>query len=386
MRTILVLLLLLAAPAVARTIDVKDDDGLRAALRGLQPGDVVRLAPGEYRGGLTVEEALGTLQQPIVIEGADPERPPVIVGGGSGLHLVAPTFVTLRHLVARGATGNGINIDDGGLARPSAGVRVERCRVERVGPKGNCDALKLSGLSSFQVVGCTFEGWGGSGVDMVGCADGVIEGCRFVGAEGFTQSSGIQAKGGSIDITIRGCTFLDAGSRAINAGGSTGLEWFRPKDAPHEAKNIIIEGCRFRGSEAPIAFVGLDGGLVRFNTFVRPRKWLFRILQERTEARFAPCRDVRIEDNLVVYRRADVQVLVNIGPSTRPETFRLARNAWFCEDAPPRSKPDLPQPIPAEEQGVHGVDPRLTEELALPAKSPVAQGADRLPPPPKRRR
>ncbi|MCO5165295.1 MAG: right-handed parallel beta-helix repeat-containing protein [Planctomycetes bacterium] len=384
---------LLAAPAAATTIDVHDDEGLRAALRRLGPGVTVRLAPGEYRGGLHAADVAGAPDRPAVLEAADPERPPVIVGGQNGLHLSRPAHVVVRGLVLRGATGNGLNVDDGGrLDGGAVGVVLERLRVERVGPTGNHDAIKLSGVTRFVVRGCVLEGWGGSGVDMVGCHDGLIEGCRFEGLPGCSQANGVQAKGGTSRLVVRRCTFVDAGPRAINVGGSTGLEYFRPPDADCEARDITVEGCRFRGSDAPIAFVGVDGALVRRNTFVRPRRWVLRILQERTEPRFVPCRGGRFEENVVVFRRDELSTFVNVGPGTAPETFRLARNAWFAEDAPARSRPDLPAPLPPEEGGTYGVDPRLQEDLTLDPRSPLRRlGADAFvapdePRPPRRRR
>src|SRR5687767_2415854 len=106
---LLLLCFLLAPLARAQTIDVKDDATLRAALRRLGPGVTVRLAPGEYRGGLYVEGVKGTPERPAVIEGADPTRPPVIVGGAESLHLADCSHVVLRRVTARGATSNGIN-------------------------------------------------------------------------------------------------------------------------------------------------------------------------------------------------------------------------------------------------------------------------------------
>lgn len=381
-RCLVALALLAGLPARGDTlIDVSTDDGLRAALRRLGPGVTVRLAPGEYRGGLFVEGARGTERRPAVIEGADPARPPVLVGQGEGLHLSGPEHVVVRRLVVRGSTGNGINIDDTGAAGTAGrGVVLEDVRIERVGPTGNRDALKLSGLTGFVVRRCTFEGWGGSAIDMVGCHEGTIDGCRFVGLEGFSQSNGVQTKGGTSEVAIRRCTFLDAGQRAINAGGSTGLEYFRPKDADCEARAITVEGCRFRGSDAPIAFVGVDGAVVRQNTFVRPRRWVLRILQERAEPRFIACRDGRFEENVIVFRRGELSTFVNVGPNTAPASFRVARNAWFAEDAPARSRPDLPAPIPPEEGGTHGVDPQVQDDLTLAPGSPLRRlGADAFP-------
>ena len=57
--------------------------------------------------------------------------------------------------------------------------------ILETGPKGNHDALKMSGVDHFTVRKCHFEAWGGSGIDMVGCHHGVVEDCTFVGREGF---------------------------------------------------------------------------------------------------------------------------------------------------------------------------------------------------------
>ena len=48
---------------------------------------------------------------------------------------------------------------------------------------------------------------------------------------------------------------------------------------------------------------------------------------------------------------------MNIGPHTRPETFRFAHNWWYREDQPAESRPALPA---AENDGVYGIDPQLT--------------------------
>jgi len=84
-------------------------------------------------------------------------------------------------------------------------------------------------------------------------------------------------------------------------------------------------------------------------------KWIFRILQETKEPGFVPCRNVLIKDNRIIFRRSKVQIEVNIGDGTSPETFRFESNRWFAEDRPQTSKPRLPV---EEKNGVYGVDPR----------------------------
>jgi len=355
--------LVAAAAAAEAPIRVEDDASLRRALGNARPGTRILIAPGRYRPGVYVHNRRGTAEAPIVIEGADENAPPVFEGGGEGWHLADCAYVTLRNLVVRGPSQNGINVDDGGtFDTPAHHIVLEGLRVENVGPRGNFDAIKLSGLDDFVVRNCTCEGWGGQAPDMVGCHRGLIEGCRFVGREGFSQNTGPQTKGGSCEITIRRCLFLDCADRGVQIGGSTGLRVFRPQDAPYEAKDVTVEGCTFVGCEAAAAYVGADGATVRFCTIYHPRKWVIRILQETVGPRFPPCRNGRFEHNLVVFRQADVQTFVNVGPNTAPETFTFAENLWYCDDRPSASRPELPAP---ERNGLYGVDPKLADPAKL---------------------
>ncbi len=354
-----VLSLVLAIDAAAETVvKVADDTALALAVRQAKPGVRIQIAPGQYRSGVYAANLRGTEREPIVIEGADPKDPPRFEGGREAWHLSDCSHLTLRNIAVRGQSSNGINIDDGGtFDTPAHHITLENVRVSEVGPRGNRDGIKLSGVDDFTLRDCTVEGWGGQAVDMVGCHRGLIEACRFAGRQGFEQATGPQTKGGSSQVVIRRCTFIDAGSRAVNLGGSTGMDYFRPKGAKYEAKDITVEGCTFVGSEAPIAFVGVDGAVVRYNTIYRPKKWVMRILQETTDPGFAPCRNGRFERNLVVFRRAEVGVFVNVGPNTQPATFQFADNLWHCEDRRGASKPELPA---AEQNGLYDVDPKLT--------------------------
>ena len=357
--TLLVLVISASGFGAESVVKVADDASLHAALRNARPGTRIRIAAGRYRPGVYVANLHGTKDGPIVIEGADADNPPVFEGGAEAWHLTDCSYVTLRNISARGQSSNGINVDDGGsFETPAHHIVLENLHVADTGPKGNHDAIKLSGVDDFVVRKCVLEGWGGQAPDMVGCHRGLIEECKFVGKAGFSQHTGPQTKGGSSRIVVRRCLFLDAAQRGVQLGGSTGLAFFRPQDLLCEAKDITVEGCTFIGCEAPVAYVGVDGAVVRYNTFYRPRKWLIRILQETTTKGFVPCRNGRFEHNLVVFRRADVSTFVNIGPNTSPETFQFADNLWFCEDRPSASRPKLPGP---ETGGVYGVDPKLAD-------------------------
>ncbi len=349
-----VALLLHASPAAAAELKVASDEELRAAVARLRAGDTLLVAPGEYRGGLSLRGLEGTAKAPTVIAGSDPNNPPVFVGGGTAWQFSDCIHLTVRSIAVRGCTGNGINVDDAGtFDTPLHHVTIEDVTITDTGPRGNHDALKMSGIAQFVVRRCRFEGWGGSAIDMVGCRDGVVEDCRFQGKEGFSGDSGVQMKGGTSDVLVQTSFFDGAGQRAINLGGSTGLEYFRPKPGQFEAERITVAGNRFVGGVTPVAFVSSDGGRFVRNTVVHPEKWVARILQEQRAPGFLACRNGVFEENLVVFD-GRVGTFVNVGPDTAPETFVFRHNAWFRADG--ASRPTLPTP---ESDGVVGVDPKL---------------------------
>jgi hypothetical protein len=369
-----------AMMACAQTVEVRVEnvDGLRQALQNAAPGTRILIAPGDYAGGISVAGLNGKEGLPITIQGEDPVKRPRFVGGGAALHMSRVSYVELRDLVVCGQTGNGLNLDDGGvLDVPTHHVVLENLTVSDVGPSGNRDGIKLSGLEDFVVRGCRIESWGdgGSGIDMVGCHRGRIEGCYFRARETGQGggSNAVQAKGGSCDVLVRGNRFDQPGARGVNIGGSTGLQFFRPKPQGYEAKNITVEGNVFIGGMAPVAFVGVDGANVRFNTIYQPGRWALRILQETALPEFVPCRNGVFADNIIVFRSGQwSEGGCNVGPHTAPETFQFARNLWLCQDRPDLSKPTLPTP---EQDGLYGVDPQFSDadrgDFALRPGSPA---------------
>jgi hypothetical protein len=378
----------------AATLRVQDATLFQSAVRAAVPGTRIELAPGEYAGGFFFENVRGEKARPIVIAAADPAKPPRIVGGGSGMHFKNPAFVQIENLSFSGAKGNGLNIDNGGKFTPEPrGIVLRGLRVSDVGPRGNSDGIKLSGLVGVRVEKCTIERWGsgsGSAIDMVGCHDGMIVGNVFRHDDALqaTGGSGVQVKGGSSDIIIRNNRFEHAGQRAVNIGGSTGLQHFGPPldqwppDVPKcEARKVVVEGNTFIGSLAPVCFAGADVATVRFNTIYKPDKWAFRILQETNEPGFVPCHNGVVSDNVIAFESSRwSEGGVNVGARTAPETFRFERNHWFCIDRPEQSRPRLPS---MEDGGVYGLDPQFVDEprldLRLKAQSPARdKGASAL--------
>jgi hypothetical protein len=344
------LFLAVASPVLAATVEVKHADELKAALRDLKSGDVLKIAPGDYPAGHFVSGI-----ENLTIEALDAAKPPHFKGGKEAWHFSRCSGLTLRHLKCSGQSANGINLDDGGERdKPVTKVLLEGLSVSDIGPEGNFDAIKCSGLQDLVIRDCEISGWGGQAIDFVGCRKALITGCRITGKPGYSQHTGPQFKGGCEDIVIEKCRFKDAGGRPIQAGGSTGMDYFRPPGAKYEARRIIIRDNLIEGGTCACTFTGVDGAEFTGNTVRHPEKWIFRILQETKAEGFPPCRNVLVAGNTFVFTRAKVGGEINIGPDTAPETFRFENNRWFAEDRPQASKPTLPV---EEVGGTYGVKP-----------------------------
>jgi len=358
------------------------------ALQGARPGDAVRLLPGTHAPGVFISNLSGTSNAPIWLGGVPGLERPRIEGGSTALHLSMARYVVVENIEVSGAAANGINCDDGGdYANTNATHHIlfRNLFIHDIGTGGNQDALKLSGVYDYTVLDCEFARMsaGGSGIDHVGCHRGLIARCVFTDA----GSNAIQCKGGSADIEIRWNRIINGGMRAVNLGGSTGFEFFRPPlsvAAPNvEARNIRVIANLFQGSDTPVAFVGAVDSLVANNTIVRPKRWLLRVLQETTSSdgyTFLPCGQNEFVNNLVCFDRSQISTYVNIGPNTDAASFRFANNLWYAFDRQELSRPALPAP---ETNGVYGLDPLFKApgagDFSLLTNSPAAGKGRRLP-------
>jgi hypothetical protein len=327
---------------------------LPAAAADAEPGDTILIHGGTYPGGIYIENLQGTPAAWIHIRAVEGDTV-IYRGGTNAWQFTDAAYLHIYGIIFREQTGNGVNFDDGGTYdTPAHHVIFETCEFRDINAAGNNDLLKLSGVDSFEVRHCYFLNGaaGGSGIDMVGCHDSVIRNCYFENL----GSNSIQAKGGTRNIRIEANHFRNGGARAVNLGGSTGLAFFRPIDAPYEAADLKVYSNIFMGSEAPIAFVGTTGTEVVNNTIFLPGKWVLRILQETVDPdRFAPCGNNTFRNNIVYLDNA-VNVTCNIGPNTAPETFTFSNNLWFHSQ-----NPNWPGPVlPVEDTDqIVGEDPRF---------------------------
>ncbi len=352
-------------------------DSIRTAVRQATPGTRILVQAGTYSGSTTLTGLRGEPSRPIAIVAAGEV---VLDAAGASIVLAGSDlrYVVIEGFTLRGAAVHGINFDDGGsYDTPAEHLVLRGLTIAGAGSGGNNDCIKLSGVDRFFVLDS--EVWGcnrGEIIDMVGCHEGFIAGNYFH----HPVASGVQAKGGSADILIRANVFADIPGRAVNAGGSTGLEFFRPLDAPYEAARIRVLGNVFvrngSMSGASIAYVGCDGCVFAHNTVVEPRTWVARILQETTGARFVPSRNGLFVNNLVVLRQADLRTFVNVGAGTAPETFVFGSNLWYALDqGPDWAGPALSGGIAPETGSVIQRDPGFADreggDYHIPLSSPA---------------
>ncbi len=279
------------------------------------------------------------------------------MGQGEGIKMSSCSYIKISNLTFQGFTKNGINIDDGGnVETPTHHIILDNISVLDIGPKGNRDALKMSGVDHFIVKNSHFKAWGGSGIDMVGCHNGVIENCTFTGVDGYRTANGVQIKGGSRSILVQTSYFENSGERVVHIGGATGKQYFRPAGTNYEAKDIIVAGNTFIGGEAQVAWITAQKSHVHHNLFFLPGKWVGRILQETKDPLFEPSQDGLFENNLVVTDER-LQTHFNIGRGTAPKSFVFRANAWF--DPKGRKTPTLPT---YEKDGVYDLDPGIVKD------------------------
>ena len=316
---------------------------LEFAVQNALPGDIIHLSSGTYSGEIYIENLEGTLENPIKITGPNSGLGEAIITGGNNcIHFVESKYLIVTKLTCKDVSSNGFNIDDGGNyadSTASTHIIIDEIVIQNIGTGGNQDCLKMSGVNHFIVKNSIFEDSdGGSGVDMVGCHNGVIINNYFHNL----GSNFIQAKGGSENVTIHANGFETINSRAINMGGSTGAEFFRPPliemptGAAYEAKHIRVTSNIFVDVKSGPAYTGCEECLVANNLIYKPTTWAFRILQETDTLEgydFIKSRRGEFVNNIIVFEDS-INNFVNIGPNTLSETFRFANNLWYSSNNP----------------------------------------------------
>lgn len=341
---------------------------LQSALAAAGPGDEIVLQPGVYNGG----HYRANLQQ-VTIRSADVANQAIIDGGSNGFQLSDPSNITIRDLVFRNQVDNGLNIDDAGTYdTPATNITLRNITVRDIVTAGNHDGIKLSGVNDFLVENAQVLNWGtgGSAIDMVGCHRGLIQNSSFVHTNTANGGTTLQPKGGCKDITFRANRIdLPRGSgRAVQAGGSTGTQFFRfiDGDSGYEARDITAEGNVIIGGSSAFSWVNIDGGVFHHNVVNRPGQWVARILNENQGLQIVDTQNGQFHDNRIIYNDTSTEfsTAVNVGPETLPATYSFARNRWLNQ-ANPTAVGSTPQLPVAEVGGTYGVDPVAPIDAAI---------------------
>lgn len=338
------------------------------ALAAATAGDEIVLQSGSYGGG----HYRANLDH-VTIRSADPANPAIIDGGSNGIQLSDPSHVTLSDLVFRNQVDNGLNIDDAGTYdSPANNITIKNVTVRDIVTAGNHDGIKLSGVNDFLIENVQVFNWGtgGSAVDMVGCHRGLIQNSNFTHTNTANGGTTLQPKGGTKDVTFRANRIElppDAG-RAVQAGGSTGAQFFRfvDGDSGYEADEIIAEGNVIIGGSSAFSWVNIDGGVFHHNVVNRPFRWVARILNENQgSTTIVDTQNGQLHDNRIVFNDtgSEFSTAVNVGSETVPSSYSFARNRWLNLANPTAagSTPVLPV---AEVGGTYGVDPVAPTDAA----------------------
>lgn len=334
------------------------------AAQQARPGTRIVVAPGNYKSCF-LSGVTGTPEAWVEIVARDPEKPPLFSGGITCFQLVKSSYVLVDGLVATGAEANNVQVGDG-----SHHIALSRIRSVRTGGIGNCDGIKMPGLTDFLVYRCVLEDWGGGGsaIDMVGCARGLILDSQFRNPRPRGQDANcVQAKGGSFSIGVHRCFFEHANFRAVQFGGMTGRDYFfrGNYDAGYEATGLVAVGNVFTGGEAAVALVSCADCVVSHNTIDRPEKYVVRILKE---GGLRPTGRNTVARNLILWSGGDEPF--NVGGDIDLPSFTVEENFWFCPAYPKHSFPQLPL---TERSQRGGKDP-LLDPAFRPA--PGSPGAD----------
>jgi hypothetical protein len=225
MKLALALLLAVPSAAAAQTYEIQPTDDLFARLKTLQAGDEVIVHAGTYTStGLLQVTWAGTEQAPIVVRGADGERPIIqgtpnqnnidlsgsyfslrnfeIKGGSHGVRLGATDHAVLEDLVLHDLGDVGISCNRPG--QDCSLIIIRHNEIYDTGKAGTGEGMYLGGNDASNIF-----------------KDSVIE-RNYIHDLGGDQGDGIEVKTGASGVTVRDNVIIRAKYPAITMYGYAG--------------------------------------------------------------------------------------------------------------------------------------------------------------------
>jgi hypothetical protein len=352
----------------------------------IKPGDEIILMPGRHKP-VTLEFAQGTPDAPIIIKGVDPNNPSVIDAERYGLRLLDPRYVRIMNVEIIGATINGLSLEgsttgEKEVSGPSGRVIIRNVSITDTGPRGQRHAILLQRLEGANIEGCTIDGWGGSGVEVVACTEVTIEDCRFTGKEDYSQVSGVRLRAGTDRATIQRCTFTNVGDQGVCIGGGSKMEEFAtPPPSPadpdscFEASRVNVLRCVFRRGRCALAFAAAEGATVRNCTIVRPSQAVISVRREQKDPRFGAAANCVFGSCIITWQPGDLKTLAHLGKDSAAEGLTLEENIWWTPNWEEVKESLGPFPGTILWDQITNLDPRLDDQLVPAADNTQSFGA-----------
>jgi hypothetical protein len=366
-------------------------------LRGLSPGDELILMPGRHEAG-RIANIKGTAKQPIVIRGLSADKPSIIIADRDGLEIEGVRHLRIELLTITGATINGLTVSPPSVRTTADEPGRWRCdltlrdlTVERTGPTGRRDAIRIAGVSHVDLQRCAVEGWGGAAIDILDSEHVKIDSCRMQGLADHSQDAGIQVRGGSEQVRISNCTLREPGRFGLRIGGPGEPDPVGGLPAPSgpaarpdrtgQASRVNISRCVIEAAVCPISFSGSRRCTVRNVTIIRPLWWVVAVDIPVEDGQSLPAvssKHLVFSSNLITWEPGEVRALFKTGPNYEPRTLILEQNIWWSPSDPEAMSKLARWPETPAFPQIVDLDPQLDESNRPTAKRAELFGADAI--------
>lgn len=354
---------------------VKPGQPLEPIIERANPGDEIILWAGTYRG-ISLRGVRGLPGRPIVIRGLDRNDPPVIEGGAWGIRMLGAQHIELSDLIIRRPRIDGIEIAPSeGSREPVGPIDIVRVTIEDVGERAGRHGIRIVHGNRVRLREVTVRGWTGSGIELVGCHDAIIE--RGV-LEGRNRGEmiGIRLRGGTADAIVRRTVMLNPGRGGVVLGGRTreseyrGMERYASDDVRWEVAGPTLDQVSVIGSEVGLTLLGVVDGSFSRLSIIDPTRSFLRLGRPLEDGSVPAVTNAAIDASLFHAAAGTDPALGEIASGATAEGLSLSNNLWWRVDDPWAPETDFPgfDSLPQRTD----IDPDL-DETGMP-QAPDASG------------